>query len=206
MKQPSTCIPSAANSATGLQLSGEGNSATCDPTSPKSIAYLNAYCAPSSARKYRPSPLLAARAASVRAVCASASNTPAIAPNSVDMLATAKRASVDKCASPGPAHTTARSSATVLRFSTPITCRMMSLPPMPKRGSPTNSISTTSGTESQVCPVTSGSTTSPAPSPMASAPMPPAEHVCESAPITICPGCARCRANSVCIIVVLGRQ
>jgi hypothetical protein len=65
-------------------------------------------------------------------------------------------------------------------------------------------MSTVSGTLNHVCPVTSGTATSAAPRPQANAPMPPAEHVWLSAPTTICPGCARCRANSVCMMVVLG--
>ena len=44
------------------------------------------------------------------------------------MFAIAKRASADRCCRPGPRNSTARSSATVLRFRVPSTCRMTSLP------------------------------------------------------------------------------
>lgn len=113
----------------------------------------------------------------------------------------ANRASQDKCARPGPVNSTTLSAATVLRFSSFMMYKMVSLPPIPGLGVLINRILTVSGILNQVSPVMSGMTTSATPKPIARAPTEPAEQVWESEPMTNIPGWARSRENSVCMIV-----
>ena len=114
-------------------------------------------------------------------------------PNSAVMLAMAKRESVESCRTPSPRYSTDRSMATVLRPSSARVRRITSLPPNPNGSCPLYSTLIASGTSIQDVPSTMATTMSAPPSPMETAPRPPCDEVCESAPSTTSLGRTRSR-------------